>query len=124
MKDKFLEFAKTPLGTAIAIGLFVLASIIYIVSKSKFGKKILFMVKEKVDFTIEKFTEHKEKTEKALKEQNEFLKSELEKSHQELTELKEFVCETLKSVNNKKVQESIKKFELSKISTEDEKVAQ
>ena len=124
MKDKFLEFAKTPLGTAIAIGLFVLASIIYIVSKSKFGKKILFMVKEKVDFIIAKFTEHKEKTEKALKEQNEFLKCELEKAHQELTELKEFVCETLKSINNKKVKEAIEKFELSKTSTEEEKVAE
>ena len=124
MKDKFLEFAKTPLGTAIAIGLFILVCVIYIVSKSKFGKKILFMVKEKVDFTIEKFTEHKEKTEQALKEQNEFLKCELEKSHQELTELKEFVCETLKSINNKKVKEAIEKFELSKTSTEKEKVAE
>lgn len=124
MKDKFLEFAKTPLGTAIAIGLFVLLCVIYIISKSKFGKKVLFVIKEKVDFLTAKFKEHKENTEKALKEQKELAEKKLAETEKELVELKEFVCEVLKLVNNKKVKEAIEKFELSKISTEEEKVAE
>ena len=124
MKDKFLEFAKTPLGTAIAIGLYCVIVVIYIVSKSKFGKQVLFTIREKVDFLTDKFKSHKEETEKMLKEQKELVEKELAKTELELKEFKEFVCETLKSVNNKKVKESIEKFELKELTNESEKVAE
>lgn len=123
MKDKFLEFAKTPVGTAIAIGLFVLVCIIYIVSKSKFGKKVLLAIESKVNSLLDGFKKHKEETEKSIKEQKEFYEKKYLETKQDLCELEQFVVGALKIINNKKLQEAIKSFELGKISTESEKVA-
>jgi len=124
MKDKFLEFAKTPLGTAIVIGLYCLVITIYVISKTSFGKKAINSIKYKFDILLGEFKKHKEETEKTLKEQNEFLKKRLEENEKKLQDFKGFVFDTLKYVNNKQVQQALKYYELKQIPNEHENKAQ
>ena len=118
MKDKFLEFAKTPLGTAIAIGLYCVLMIIYIMSKTSFGKKLYTQAKFKVDYIVGEFKTHKEETKKQLEdykkqfeEEKEKLLNELKLANAKINELEDFVCEIGKTINNKKVQKLVKWYE-------------
>ena len=124
MKDKFLEFAKTPLGTAIAIGLYCLIMLIYILSKTSFGQKAINSIKYKFDYLLGEFKKHKEETEKALEEQNKYLKKQLEESKQELEQFKTFVVDALKYVNNKKIQQALQNYELRVLPNKEENKAQ
>ena len=124
MKDKFLEFAKTPLGTAIAIGLYCVVLAIYLFSKTSLGKKSLFIIKERVSFLTDKFKEHQEETSKELKLQRDFYEEKLALQEAKHNKFKEFVLSSLKYINNKKLKESIENFELSEIPNEHENNAE
>ena len=124
MKDKFLEFAKTPLGTAIAIGLYALLIVIYIMSKTSFGKKLYNSAKLKVSYLVDEFKNHKEETKKEIAKYKEETEKKLAQYEQKINAYETFIVEVLSCINNKKVQERIKNFELSKLSSNDEKVAE
>lgn len=126
MKDWFLEFSKTPLGTAICIGLFILVVVIYIFTQTSIGKKTLRNLKLRADIVDQDLKEHKESVKKDFDNEKQELKIELEKAKKELANFKEEVFSVLKLIPNKKVKNLIKDYEikeLSKISTEEEKSA-
>lgn len=124
MKDWFIEFSNTPLGKIIAIGLFVIFCVIYIMSYTSVGKKALTELRTRatnVDIKVKKYKEELEEQYDKFKEEQDKKVVELK---EENAELKEFICKTLKSINNKKVKEAIKKYEMEQLTTNNENNAQ
>ena len=124
MKDKFIEFAKTPLGTAICIGVFVLAIVIYIFTNTSIGRKALKGLrieftnlkeesKKKAEQVEESVEKHKEETKEELKKQVESLKN-------DIALIKTYLELIGKTINNKKVKEIIAKLESEKLGNEKE----
>lgn len=124
MKDWFLEFSETPVGRIIAIGVFALFCVVYIMSYTSVGKKALIELRTRADKVDKKLKEKEKELEEQYKKFEEKQNEKLALLEQKNNKYEEFICETLKYINNKKVKESIKKFELDKLTTTTEKVAE
>jgi len=124
MKDWFIEFSKTPVGRIVAIGLFVLFCVVYIMTHTSVGKKALKELGNRANSVDEKVKKYKEKLESQYKEFEEKQNKKLVELEEKNVELEKFICETLKSINNKKVKEAIKKYEMEQLTKQNEKVAE
>lgn len=124
MKEWFLEFSETTVGRIIAIGVFVLFCVVYIMSYTSVGKKALIELRTRANNVDKKLKEKEKELEEKHKKFEEQANEKYARLEQKCEMYESFVCETLKYINNKKVKESIKKFELDKLTTTDEKVAE
>jgi len=127
MSDKFIEFSKTPVGTAIFIGCFVLICLMYIFTHTSIGRKTLKTLTQRAD-TVEKRVDDNEKD---TKEENKKFKTEIrneldsKEAHQ--IDFETFVLDTLGKLNNKKIKQSILDYEnksVEQLTNEEEKVAE
>ena len=122
MKDKFIEFAKTPLGTAIFIGVFVLVCLIYVFTNTSIGRKALKGLRGEFARVKEDFSkttaEIKEDAEKHKKETKEELKKQVESLKKDIALIKTYLEEVGKHINNKKVKEIVAKLESEKLGDE------
>lgn len=125
MKDWFLDFSETPVGRIVAIGVFALFCVVYIMSYTSVGKKALIELRSRADRVDKKLKDKEKELEEQRKKFEEEQNKKIALLEQKCNKYEEFICGTLKYINNKKVKESIKKFELDKkLTTTTEKVAE
>lgn len=105
MKDFLIEFAKTPVGAIIFIGLYVVVCIFVIFAHTSIGKKALNELRASRDEVEKDVAEHKKSTAKELEKTNNDLMEENEKLHQEIADLKKWIIGAFKIIHNKKLQE-------------------
>lgn len=109
MKDKFLEFAKTPLGTAICIGVFVLVITIYLFTNTSIGRKALKGFRSEFSRFKEDAKKSKDELDEEIKKHKEETKKEVEEktSHTDgkLDIALNYFVKITETINNKKVKE-------------------
>ncbi len=134
MKEWLMEFAKTPVGTAICIGVGIIVLVVMVFAKTSFGKKAIRdltakvlqnkSVVEKAKTICEEARENCDTKVAELETETKEKVANLENEIQKLTELVIALAKPINNVNVKKVIENYENSKVDKIPTETEKVAE
>ena len=118
MKEFVNEILSSPFGLVLESFVGIIILVILVLSKTKFGKKLLFALmdritnsEKKIDKQIEELKKDKEEMQKQHEETIKKYELEMAKKEKEYTFVEKFLLDTLGNINNVKVKTAVESYE-------------
>ena len=118
MKEFFNDILSSPFGLVLEsiVGIIILVGLV--LSKTKFGRKLLFALmdritnsEKKIDKQIEELKKDKEEMQKEHEETIKKYELEMAKKEKEYAFIEKFLIDTLNNINNVKVKTAVESYE-------------
>ena len=118
MKEFVNEILSSPFGLVLESFVGIVILVILVLSKTKFGRKLLFALmdrvtnsEKKIDKQIEELKKDKEEMQKQHEETIQKYELEMAKKEKEYAFIEKFLIDTLSNINNVKVKTAIESYE-------------
>ena len=118
MKEFVNDILSSPFGLVLESIVGVIVLVVIVLSKTKFGRKLLFALKDrvtnsekKIDKQIEELKKDKEEMQKQHEETIQKYELAMAKKEKEYTFIEKFLIDTLSNINNVKVKTAIESYE-------------
>lgn len=118
MKEFVNEILSSPFGLVLESFAGIVILVILVLSKTKFGRKLLFALmdritnsEKKIDKQIEELKKDKEEMQKQHEETIKKYELEMAKKEKEYAFIEKFLIDTLSNINNVKVKTAIEGYE-------------
>lgn len=118
MKEFVNEILSSPFGLVLESFVGIVILVILVLSKTKFGRKLLFALmdrvtnsEKKIDKQIEELKKDKEEMQKEHEETIKKYELEMTKKEKEYAFIEKFLIDTLSNINNVKVKTAIESYE-------------
>jgi len=118
MKEIVNDILSSPFGLVLETILGIIILVVIVLSRTKFGRKLLFALmdritnsEKKIDKQIEELKKDKEEMQKEHKETIQKYELEMAKKEKEYAFVEKFLIDTLSNINNVKVKTAIESYE-------------
>jgi len=118
MKEIVNDILSSPFGLILESILGIIILVALVLSKTKFGRKLLFALmdritnsEKKIDKQIEELKKDKEEMQKQHEETIHKYELEMAKKEKEYAFIEKFLIDTLKNINNVKVKTAVEDYE-------------
>jgi len=118
MKEFINDILSSPFGLVLETILGIIILVVIVLSRTKFGRKLLFALmdritnsEKKIDKQIEELKKDKEEMQKEHEETIKKYELEMAKKEKEYAFVEKFILDTLSNINNVKVKTAIESYE-------------
>ena len=118
MKEFINEVLSSPFGLVLESIVGIIILVVLVLSKTKFGRKLLFALmdritnsEKKIDKQIEELKKDKEEMQKEHEETIKKYELEMAKKEKEYAFIEKFLIDTLSNINNVKVKTAVESYE-------------
>lgn len=118
MKEFVNEILSSPFGLVLESIIGIVILVVLVLSKTKFGRKLLFALmdrvtnsEKKIDKQIEELKKDKEEMQKQHQETIKKYELEMAKKEKEYAFIEKFLLDTLGNINNVKVKTAVESYE-------------
>lgn len=118
MKEIVNDILSSPFGLVLESFVGIIILVILVLSKTKFGRKLLFALmdritnsEKKIDKQIEELKKDKEEMQKQHEETIQKYELEMAKKEKEYAFIEKFLINTLSNINNVKVKTAVESYE-------------
>ena len=118
MKEIVNDILSSPFGLVLESIIGIIILVVLVLSKTKFGRKLLFALmdritnsEKKIDKQIEELKKDKEEMQKQHEETIQKYELEMAKKEKEYAFIEKFLIDTLKNINNVKVKTAVEDYE-------------
>lgn len=118
MKEFINDILSSPFGLVLETILGIIILVVLVLSKTKFGRKLLFALmdritnsEKKIDKQIEELKKDKEEMQKQHEETIQKYELEMAKKEKEYAFIEKFLIDTLSNINNVKVKTAVEGYE-------------
>ena len=118
MKEFVNEILSSPFGLVLESFVGIVILVVLVLSKTKFGRKLLFALmdrvtnsEKKIDKQIEELKKDKEEMQKEHEETIQKYELEMAKKEKEYAFIEKFLIDTLSNINNVKVKTAVESYE-------------
>jgi len=118
MKEIVNDILSSPFGLVLETILGIIILVVIVLSRTKFGRKLLFALmdritnsEKKIDKQIEELKKDKEEMQKQHEETIQKYELEMAKKEKEYAFVEKFLIDTLSNINNVKVKTAIESYE-------------
>lgn len=118
MKEFINEILSSPFGLVLESIVGIIILVVLVLSKTKFGRKLLFALmdritnsEKKIDKQIEELKKDKEEMQKEHEETIQKYELEMAQKEKEYAFIEKFLIDTLSNINNVKVKTAVESYE-------------